>query len=97
MTDPSAQDEVRELLEFAIQIAHEAGALTLRYFGGLVDHEAKADGSPVSAADRGAEELLWRRIGERYPDHAILGEELGVSSDGARVRWILDPIDATRS
>lgn len=97
MTDRGTPDEIRELLEFAIRISHEAGALTLRYFGGRVDYEAKADGTPVSAADREAEELLRRRIGERYPDHAILGEEMGASREDARVRWILDPIDGTKS
>jgi histidinol phosphatase-like enzyme (inositol monophosphatase family) len=97
MTDRGTRDETGELLEFAIQIAHEAGALTLRHFGGLVDHRAKEDGSPVTVADREAEELLRRRVGERFPGHAILGEEMGASSEDARVRWILDPIDATRS
>ncbi len=92
-----ARDDVRELLEFAVRIAHEAGTLTLRYFGGLVEHEAKADGTPVSMADREAEDLLRRRIRERYPDHAILGEERGASGEGAPVRWMLDPIDGTKS
>jgi len=97
MTDRGTRDEVQELLAFAIRISHEAGALTLRYFGGRVAHEAKADGTPVSAADREAEELLRRRIGERYPKHAVLGEEMGVSNSEAGVRWILDPIDGTKS
>ena len=90
-------DQVRELLDFAIVLAHEAGALTLRYFGGLVDHDVKGDGSPVTIADREAEELIRQRVEQRFPEHSILGEELGESNPGAPVRWILDPIDATRS
>jgi histidinol-phosphatase len=93
--EPSA--EIGELLELACAVAHEAGALTLRHFGGTVDHEAKGDGSPVTVADREAEQLIRRLVTEAHPDHGVLGEELGESNPGARVRWILDPIDATRS
>jgi histidinol phosphatase-like enzyme (inositol monophosphatase family) len=63
----------------------------------VVDHEAKGDGTPVTIADREAERLVRARVERRYPDHAILGEEFGESNEGARVRWILDPVDATRS
>jgi histidinol phosphatase-like enzyme (inositol monophosphatase family) len=62
-----------------------------------VDSEAKGDGSPVTIADRKAEELIRKRVGRRYPEHAVLGEEYGESNPGARVRWIVDPIDGTRS
>lgn len=97
MTHDRSTAETRELLDFAISLAREAGDLTLRYFGGLVDHDAKGDGSPVTIADREAEELIRGRIEERYPEHGVLGEEFGTSQPDARVRWILDPIDATRS
>ena len=80
-----------------MELARDAGALTLGYFGGLVDHEAKRDGTPVTAADREAELLLRERIAHRFPDHGVLGEEGGETRPGARVRWILDPIDGTRS
>lgn len=89
--------EVRELLDFAVQLAHAAGDHTLRYYGPRVDHDAKGDGSPVTRADREAESLLRERIEARFPDHAVLGEEFGEANPGARVRWILDPIDGTRS
>jgi histidinol phosphatase-like enzyme (inositol monophosphatase family) len=69
----------------------------MKYFGGLVDADAKGDGSPVTIADREAEQLIRKRVEARYPDHSILGEEYGESNAGARVRWILDPIDGTRS
>ncbi len=88
---------VLEVLETATAFALEAGEITLQYFGGLVDHEAKGDGSPVTRADREAEQLLRRRIEERWPDHGILGEEFGATREDAPIRWILDPIDGTRS
>jgi histidinol-phosphatase len=97
MNDAPSLAELREILDFATALAHDAGALTLRYFGGLVEAEAKGDGSPVTVADKEAEQLIRGRVEERYPDHSILGEEYGESNEGARVRWILDPIDATRS
>jgi len=93
----ASADEIRQLLEFATQLAHEAGAITLKYFGGVVGHDDKGDGTPVTIADREAERLIRSRVGARYPEHSILGEEYGESNEGARVRWILDPIDATRS
>jgi histidinol-phosphatase len=86
-----------EILEFARALSREAASFILpRWKNVAVDH--KADGSEVTEADRGAEQLLRRRIAERYPDHAILGEEFG----GDRVRdaehlWLLDPIDGTAS
>ena len=97
MSDASHADEIRELLSFATDLAHRAGDLTLEYFGGIVEHDAKGDGSPVTVADKGAEELIRAAVEARHPEHSILGEEYGESNEGARVRWILDPIDATRS
>lgn len=95
MTSPS--NEIQELLDVAVELAHAAGDHTLRYYGHMVDHDAKGDGSPVTQADREAEQLIRKHLALRYPDHGVLGEEFGETNPGARVRWILDPIDATRS
>ncbi len=89
--------QLREMLDFAVESAQLAGTLTLRYFNAGVTHETKADNSPVTVADRGAEELLRRRIESAYPDHGILGEELGEKTSNSPARWILDPIDGTIS
>lgn len=90
-------EERQELLDAAVEFAREAGALALRYYGGLVTHEDKRDGTPVTIADREAELLIRERIGQRFKNHAVLGEEMGETGGGGRVRWILDPIDATRA
>jgi histidinol-phosphatase len=97
-----AQDALRpdwlaSVLEDAERWAREAGDLTLGYFGGRVPFDAKTDGSPVTEADRGAEALLRERILARFPDHGVLGEEFGTHIGTAPCRWILDPIDGTRS
>ncbi|HMQ32285.1 MAG TPA: inositol monophosphatase family protein [Chloroflexaceae bacterium] len=91
-------DELRELLDFAHTIAWQAGKITLRHFQGDVAVDLKADESPVTVADRETEAYLRAAINARYPGHAILGEEEGLSGEGgATYRWILDPIDGTRS
>lgn len=59
--------------------------------------ETKDDASPVTAADRGAEELLRRLIAEKFPAHGIIGEELGSDRPDAEFVWVLDPIDGTKA
>ena len=93
MSEPALAD----LLAFAVQLAHEAGRLVLAHFQTGLAIEHKADASPVTIADRAAEDLLRGRIGARFPEDGILGEELGESNPGARRRWVLDPIDGTRT
>jgi histidinol-phosphatase len=90
---------LRPYLEFGIQIAYEAGRLTLGYFGTEAARpEFKADDTPVTVADREAERLIRGRIEARYPNHAILGEEYGETQGiDPDHRWILDPIDGTKS
>jgi histidinol-phosphatase len=90
---------LRPYLEFGVQTAYEAGRLTLGYFGTEAARpEFKADDTPVTVADREAERLIRARIGARYPKHAILGEEYG-EDEGSDPdhRWIVDPIDGTKS
>lgn len=87
-----------DFLSFAETTAREAGALTLEYF--LTDGaraEFKSDDTPVTIADRKAEELIRRRIAETYPDHQIVGEEYGSTGGTPDYRWIIDPIDGTKS
>jgi histidinol-phosphatase len=87
----------RLLLEFAVEIAWRAGRLTLAHFQTGVAAEAKADSSPVTIADRGAELLLRELIEARFPNDGIIGEEFGETRPEATRRWIIDPIDGTRS
>jgi len=87
----------REYLDFAMDAAWQAGQLTLGHFQTGVAVERKADQTPVTVADRGAEELLRGLIRDRFPDHAVLGEELGSAETDSSHRWILDPIDGTQA
>jgi histidinol phosphatase-like enzyme (inositol monophosphatase family) len=94
----SLATEVARRLELAIHAGKEAGRLTLQYF--QQDNfavERKSDASPVTIADRSAEELLRERIGAAFPADGILGEEFGTTSGTSGLNWILDPIDGTKS
>lgn len=91
------EKQLREALGFAVESAQLAGALTLGHFRTEVVAETKPDNTPVTVADRRAEELLRRRIEQRYPQHGILGEEYGEKPGEVPARWILDPIDGTIS
>ncbi len=92
-----SRDSLATLLEFAVEVAWRAGRVTLAHFQTGVAAEAKPDLSPVTVADRASERICRDLIEARYPHDAILGEELGEVRAGARHRWILDPIDGTRS
>lgn len=78
-------------------LARKAGDFALGYYGTDVAVEGKADGTPVTLADRGAEQLARDWIAERFPEDGIVGEEFGMTRPDARRRWIIDPIDATKS
>lgn len=90
--------ELQPRITLARQIAREAGEITLRYFQ-MPDLgvERKSDASPVTIADRTAEQHLRQRIQTAFPDDAILGEEFEAVSGTSGYRWILDPIDGTKS
>ncbi len=84
--------------EFAIETTYLAGRLTLGYFQTGIEPDLKEDQSPVTLADRRAEELIRSRIAAYYPSHAIVGEEFGEKgSPDSTYRWFIDPIDGTRS
>ena len=91
-------EDLQTYLEFARETAREAGALTMRYFQtDAATADFKSDDTPVTIADREAEQLIRSRIEERYPEHAIVGEEFGETENAATHRWIIDPIDGTKS
>lgn len=85
-------------LAVARRVAREAGARARRSFRSpRLRVLWKDDGSPVTAADRAAEDLLRRRIAAAFPGDAILGEERGETAGRSGWRWVLDPIDGTRA
>ena len=101
MTSHTARSEpgIAELLEFAIELAGLAATPSLALFRTGTAIASKLDGGfdPVTEADRQAEAAMRAAIEARHPDHGILGEEYGEKPGDSGWRWVLDPIDGTRS
>jgi histidinol phosphatase-like enzyme (inositol monophosphatase family) len=74
-----------------------AGRVAMQYFAREIAIEIKSDGSPVTEADRAAEGAVREWITERFSGDAITGEELGDAAMDSPRRWIIDPIDGTKS
>jgi len=89
--------ELDPFLALAAELADAAGAAIRPYFRQKIAIEDKPDLSPVTAADRAAEEAMRRLITARFPEHGIIGEEFGREREHAEFVWVLDPIDGTKS
>jgi inositol-phosphate phosphatase/L-galactose 1-phosphate phosphatase/histidinol-phosphatase len=90
-------ERVREFRAFAARLADAAGAVIRKYYRMPLAVESKPDASPVTIADREAEEVLRKAIRGAYPDHGIDGEEFPGERLDAEFVWHLDPIDGTKS
>jgi histidinol phosphatase-like enzyme (inositol monophosphatase family) len=83
---------------FMTELARESGDFIMPlYRQPSVEVETKSDNSPVTVADRGAEQLMRQRIAKRFPAHGIIGEEFGSERSEAEFVWMLDPIDGTKA
>jgi len=92
--------EAREFIPFVHELIGGAFAVIRRHFLDATPVITKSDATPVTQADRGAEQAMRRLIEVRYPMHGVLGEEFGVKEPThavPRYRWVLDPIDGTRA
>ena len=89
--------EWRSRYETMVESAQKAGRAALSYFDGTFEVEWKEDESPVTVADREAETLLRKLLQEAFPGDGFLGEEYGDTPGTSGYRWIIDPIDGTRS
>jgi len=91
---PTALDQFVAAAEAAADVA---GAAVRPFFRAAFAVDTKSDRSPVTIADRTAEQAMRAVLAERFPDHGILGEEFGLDRPEATLRWVLDPIDGTRA
>ena len=90
--------DLKPRLDFALDAAQEAGKIILDYYQQSslkVDH--KGDNSPVTIADKSAEQRIRDGIANHFGDDGILGEEFGEQAGSSGYRWILDPLDGTKS
>ncbi len=88
---------MQEFVEFSKQLATASGEIIKRYFRSDLAVESKADDSPVTIADKQAEEIMREMIMKEFPAHGIIGEEFGNHNESAEYQWVLDPIDGTKS
>jgi histidinol-phosphatase len=89
--------EWRTRYELAVEAARKAGDLARTIYDTAVEVEWKADKSPVTVADRNAEEFIRTLVRRHFPGDGFLGEEFGEEPSGTGFRWVIDPIDGTRS
>ena len=90
--------ETQTRYELAKKIAVDAGNVTLKYFqSSEYSVEKKSDRTPVTIADRDCETHLRKWILDAFPNDGIVGEEFGEQAGTSGYRWILDPIDGTKS
>jgi len=92
VTDPLAA----KALEVALRAADASRAAIMKRFAGGFSVETKADDSPVTEADREAEQAIREVILSAFPNHRVTGEELGSQGEG-ELGWLVDPIDGTIS
>ncbi len=90
-------NELKELKAFCKELSIISGNVIRNYWRKGVSIESKLDETPVTYADKKAEELMREMIMKNYPEHGIIGEEFGEYNLGAEYKWILDPIDGTKS
>ena len=88
---------LNDFLEVAREAALAASTPILRYYRGNFEVERKADRTPVTIADREAEQRIREVLGKSFPDHGIYGEEYGADRGDAEYLWLVDPIDGTKS
>jgi histidinol phosphatase-like enzyme (inositol monophosphatase family) len=94
---PAVGHEWERELDVVRRAVERAGRVALEHFGTALTVETKADASPVTVADRRAEEVLRAELAAAFPDDGLVGEELGVTPGTSGRRWIVDPIDGTQS
>ncbi len=91
-------NDIKQRLDFAVTAAQASSQITLDYFGqSTLNHDDKADGTPVTIADRACESDLRNRISAVFPDDSILGEEFERKIGTNEYEWVIDPIDGTIS
>jgi histidinol-phosphatase len=89
---------VADDVKLALQLADEADVLTMERFGAMdLRIETKPDLTPVTDADKGAEEALRATLAAHRPSDALLGEEFGGTAVFVGRQWVLDPIDGTKN
>jgi len=86
---------MEQYIEFAKSLAKEAEKIALKYFSFEVENTWKEDNTPLTVADTEINDLIIKRINEKYPEHSIYGEEKSEKKENSKYIWVCDPIDGT--
>lgn len=88
-------NELDEYLNFAKELAKEAGEIMSRYFRAHdIGTTIKSDNTPLTVADTAINDLVIEKVKAKYPDHGVIGEEASFNED-ASMFWVVDPVDGT--
>ena len=91
------EHDPKKFLPVALEAAEAARKLIMSYYDGEFDIEIKSDQTPVTIADRGAEQIIRDTINSAFPEHGIFGEEYGAEDKDTEYLCLVDPIDGTKS
>ncbi len=89
------RDETSGFLEFAKGTANNAGKILMAHFAKGIRFKKKSDGSLVTPADMASDSYIRAALSKKYPGHAVLAEESGLSGGGSEYMWLVDPLDGT--
>ena len=93
-------EQLQQFIETAYELVQDAGRIALQHFRQPLTIENKLSGGdfdPVTEADKAVELYLREGLTKAFPEHALEGEEFGISAGDSDYRWIIDPIDGTRA
>jgi histidinol-phosphatase len=88
---------MKSFLQTAIAAANASATVIRHYYRGEFTVELKSDQTPVTVADREAEDIIRSMLLDAFPDHGFYGEESGRTTQGKEYLWLVDPIDGTKS
>lgn len=100
MPDMLTPERLDALDAFLLELNRASADQILPLFrteNGLEDKGGARGFDPVTAADKNAEAAIRRLIGERHPEHGVIGEEYGEDRPDAEFVWVIDPVDGTRA
>ena len=92
-----SMQNLKDYKSFAKHLSEISAEVIRKYFRTSIKVDSKSDDSPVTIADKKAEEIMREAILKNFPGHGIIGEEFGIENPDAEYKWILDPIDGTKS
>ncbi len=93
----NATTTAETLMQAVAEVVRRTGKVAISHYRSRLSVETKKDGSPVTAADKAAEQAAREWIEGRFPEDGIVGEEFGLTRPEAARQWIIDPIDGTKS